>query len=149
MRRSSALILSGFTILLGLSLMLMGIIQDRLDAEMYSPVIVITLAWVFFLFLLISCVMSRLVEDDYEPVFSTLFMMLSIMSLMLGAFFSYIWLMVSAYTYNVLLEVLLVCYGLAVIMVGIANYLLSQKDYRPFIYDFFQELPHVYKRYRV
>ena len=143
MRRSSASILSGFTILLGLSLMVMGIIQDRFNAEMYSPVIVITLAWVFVVFLLISCVMSRFVQDDYEPVFATLFMMLSIMSLMLGAFFSYIWLMVSAYTYNVLLEVLLICYGLAVIMVGIANYLLSQQDYRPFIYDFFQEPPHI------
>ena len=149
MRRSSALILSGFTILLGLSLMVMGIMQDRFNIEMYSPVVVITLAWVFVAFLLISCVMSRFVQDDYEPVFVTLFMILSIISLMLGAFLSYIWLMVSAYAYNLMLEVLLIFYGLAVIMVGIANYLLSQQDSRPFIYDFFQELPHIYHRYRI
>jgi hypothetical protein len=143
------LILSGFTILLGLSLLVMGIIQDRFSTELYSPVIVITLAWVFVAFLIISCVISRFVEDDYEPVFATLFMILSIMSLMLGAFFSYIWLMVSAYAYNLLIEVLLICYGLAVIMVGVANYLLSRRDSRPFIYDFFQELPHIYQRYRI
>jgi hypothetical protein len=149
MRRSTALILSGFTILLGLSLMVMGIMHDRFSMELYSPVIVITLAWVFVTFLLISCVVSRFVEDDYEPVFATMFMMLSIMALMIGAFFSYIWLMVSAYTYNVLIEVMLICYGLAVMMVGIANHLLSQQAYRPFIYDFFQELPHIYQRYRI
>lgn len=149
MRRPSALILSGFTILLGLSLMVMGIMHYRFSAELYSPVIVITLAWVFVAFLLISCVVSRFVEDDYEPVFATMFIMLSIMALMIGAFFSYIWLMVSAYAYNVLIEVMLICYGLAVIMVGIANHLLSQRAYRPFIFGFFQELPHIYQRYRI
>lgn len=138
MKRLRALILSGLTILLGLSLVIMGIMHERFGGELYRPVIVITLAWVFFAFLVVSCVVSRFVEDGYEPLFATMFVMLSIMSLMLGAFFGYIWLLVNAYVYSMLLKVLLICYGLAVMMVGVANQVLSGRDSRPFIYDFFR-----------
>lgn len=148
MKKSLSMMLTALLIVFGLSLLAMGIMYGRFRQEEYRSMMVIILAGEFLVLMLVTVVFSRFVQDDYKPAFLTTLLLLSTGLAMLGAFFGVMWAMFDTSTYGIFIAVMLPCYGLALIMTGVANHFLSQKAYRPYIYDFFRQLPYVYYRYR-
>jgi len=149
MRKTCAILLSTLLAALGLWLIAIGMMHGRFSQEQNRSIVSLTLMGGFAVVLVISLVLSRLADKDYRVLFTPAMVLLSLGLLLLGVFFAFMEMMVSADTYSILLLVFLTCYGLAMIMNGVANYFLSQRVYRLYFFEFVRSLPYVYYRYRI
>ncbi|RJP30733.1 MAG: hypothetical protein C4536_09490 [Actinobacteria bacterium] len=148
MRKSLALVWSALLLPLGLWLVVLGIAGGLYEPERYRVAGDLTLFGGFVVLLILGLVFSRYADDDYRTIFFVGSILLSLGLALLGTFFAFMWFMLSARAYGITWAAFLVCYGLALIMSGVGSYLLAQRVYRVYIYDFLRELPHVYYRYR-
>jgi len=149
MKKVYALIVSLILIALGSWLISIGMMRGRFSQEQYRSLVSLTLMGGFAVILVSGLFFSRLTAKDYRVVFTTVMVLLSLGLFLLGVFFGFMDMMVGPEAYGILLFVFLACYGLAMIMNGVANYILSQRVYRLYILDLARSLPHVYRRYRL
>ncbi len=129
--------------------MVMGLWSGTFGQERYRAFVVFFLYGGFAAMLALVMLLGRRAEPDYRPCFSTLFGLLATGLVLQGLFFSVMWMFISQYAYSVCMTVLLGLYGLALVMAGCAHHFLAQRLWRPFLYDFFRQLPYTYWRYRV
>ncbi len=148
MKRPIAWAMTLILVALGLLLLAMGIIYPLSGVEGRRNTIALTLFCGFLFLLITGSASSRSTDDDYRTVFTVAIALLSIGLALLGAFFAFIWYMVSPSAYSILLAAFLVSYGLALIALGAVNHFLSQRVYRVYAFDFIRSLPHIYYRYR-
>ena len=148
MRKTYAVMLSLSLIILGSWLIALGILRGAFNHEGFRSILSLTLIGGFALVLVLGLLFSRLAARDYRAVFTTAMLLMSLGLFLLGVFFAFIDILVSPRVYGILLMVFLACYGLMMIMNGVANYFLSQQVYRVYIFDFLRSLPHAYYRYR-
>ncbi len=149
MRKTYAIMLSTLLAALGLWLIAIGMMHGRFSQEQYRSLVSLTLMGGFAAVLIVGAVFSRLTAKDYRVAFTTAAVLLSLGLLLLGVFFAFMDMMVGVEIYGILLLVFLTCYGLAMIMNGVANYFLSQRVYRLYFFEFVRSLPYVYYRYRI
>ena len=149
MKKAYALTVSILLIALGSWLIAIAMMHGRFSQEQYRSLVSLTLMGGFAVILVSGLFLSRLSAKDYRVVFTTAMVLLSLGLLMLGVFFGFMDMMVGPEAYGILLLVFLACYGLAMIMNGVANYILSQRAYRLYVLDLARSLPHIYRRYRL
>lgn len=149
MRRVPASFMTLLALLTGSAVLAMGVLNGTFQTEEHRAVMVLFLYSGFLTVLGSEMVLARRAEPDYRPVFTWLFGLLGTGLGMLGLFFSVMWLPLSPRAYGICLAVLLPLYGLALIMAAVAHHFLAQRAWRPFLYDFFRQLPYIYWRYRV
>jgi uncharacterized membrane protein len=149
MKKAYALTVSILLIALGSWLIAIGMMHGRFSQEQYRSLVSLTLMGGFAAILVSGLFFSRLTAKDYRVVFTTAMVLLSLGLLMFGVFFGFMDMMAGPEAYGILLLVFLACYGLAMIMNGVANYILSQRVYRLYVLDLARSLPHIYRRYRL
>jgi len=102
----------------------------------------------FLVLAITGAVSARLAEPDYRKVVSTLLYVSGTGLFLMFLFFGLLRILAGDGAMRILLAVMLPLYGLALVMAGAAHHYMSQGDYRPFMYDFFRQLPYLYYRYR-
>ena len=149
MKRFPASVMTVVALFLGISLMVMGFRSGTFGREEYRAFTVFFLYAGFASMLALVLLLGRRADPDYRPFFSSLFGLLATGLVLQGIFFSVMWIFLGQRVYEICMTVLLGLYGLALVMAGAAHHLLAQRLWRPFLYDFFRQLPHIYWRYRI
>ncbi len=148
MKKPIAFILTAILVLLGLSLMVAGAMSGKLSAPEYRYFVTYGLG-LFCAVLLISALAFPIFsEKEYKKVLRTILLLLTLGMYLQFMFFGIMWMFLGTMAIRILLTILLSLYGLALIMAGVVTHMLAQNNYRPFLYNFFQELPYAYYRYR-
>jgi hypothetical protein len=149
MKKSLASIMTVLSTALGLALLAMGLMSVTLSQESYRPLLVLTFYGGALAMLGLEALLARRADSDYRQLFFYFFGLAGIGLVLLGLFFSVMWIFLSPRVYAIFLAVLPSCYGLALILAASAHHYLAQRDWRPYLYDFFRQLPYVYWRYRI
>lgn len=149
MKKIPAAMMTVLATLLGLALLGTAMLAVTLSHERYRALVVLTLYGGALCMLVLEALLSRRADPDYRPFFSCLFVLLGVGLVMLGLFFSVMWMFLSSFVYAVLLAVFMGLYGLALLMAAGAHHYLAQRVWRPWLYDFFRQLPYIYWRYRI
>jgi len=131
----------------GIALIVMGAMNGRFSPVGSRYIVVVTLIGATVVLAISSAVTRRAVPDGYGKVFGTVSFMLCAGLVALAIFFGFSGIF-SDGAYAVLLAVFLTLYGIAMVFAALANFVLSDTDYRVFIFELVRQAPHLYYRYR-
>lgn len=148
MRKPLAVTCSAFLTAMGAGLLVLSAMSGTLRAEHYRDTVVYCLGGFFLLLLLMATVFPWFAARDYRKVLTVLLSLEAMGMLLLFIFFGIMWMLLGETALGVFLRVLPALYGAGMVTAGVITYLMSREAYRPFMFEFFRQLPYTYYRYR-
>lgn len=148
MRKSLSIVLSTLLVLMGLVLMVASFWNKTLSADKYRYLVLYGQGIFFLLLLLLIPLFRPFAVEEYRKVMTVMLFLLAVGMLMNFIFFGFMWMVVSQATMAVFIAVFPKLYGLTLILAGSQNYFLCQDEWRPYLYEFYRQLPYAYYRYR-
>lgn len=102
----------------------------------------------FILMLALAVGFPFFAASDYRRLLRTSLFLLAIGVLMIMIFLGFMWMLLDGGAVVVMARVFCPLYGIALCFAAFANYLLSERSYRTYIYSLAREAPYAYYRYR-
>lgn len=149
MKKILSIPLTALLVLMGLFIIVAGVTRGMTQITEHHSLVLYTLGSFFLALLLSGLLLPLFAVPDYRKVLRRMLLLLTLGMLMQYIFFGTMWMLLEEGAVGILLSVMLPCYGLLLVMAGFIQHFLSQDEYRPFLYEFFSQLPYAYYRYRI